>query len=175
MLSSLMKTLIDLVVVIPVGPGCHTAYILDTIDSIKHYVHCTYRIVISDDSHNPVVSEAIEKQHADVIILKTTKNHGKGLGLYITLSNAFSYALDKYDFSVLLRLDTDALIVGQEPEANILDFFKLNPSIGLAGRYVKGLSSPDQFGNVWQNGGRKPLVAIAKIFTKYFFFYFFIN
>jgi len=170
-----MKSLIDLVVVIPVGPGCHPAYILDTIDSIKKYIYCSYHIIISDDSHNPVVSEAIGKQHPDVIILKTTKNHGKGLGLYITLSNAFCYALDKFDFSALLRLDTDALIVGPEPEAKILDFFNSNPSIGLAGRYVKGLSSPDQFGNIWQNGGRRPIVAIAKIFTKYYLRHPFIN
>lgn len=166
--SHKMKCLIDLVVVIPVGPGCNTAYVLDTIDSIKQYVRCSYRIIISDDSNNTVVSELLERQHPELIILKTTRNYGKGLGLYVTLSNSFRYALDNFDFSALLRLDTDALIIGPEPEAKILDFFKTNNSIGLAGRYVKGLSSEDQFGHVWENGGRKPIIAIAKMFTKYY-------
>ncbi len=163
-----MKTSIDLVIVIPVGPGCQTAFVLDTIDSIKRYVSCSYRIIISDDSHSSVVSESLEREHPEVIILRTTRNYGKGLGLYITLSNAFSYALEKFQFCALLRLDTDALIIGPEPEAKILDFFKRNPSIGLAGRYVVGLSSEDQFGNTWQNGGRKLIVAIAKMHTKYY-------
>ena len=163
-----MKSLIDLVIVIPVGPNCNPAYILDTIDSIKQYVHCSYRIIISDDSHSAVISESIERQHPEIIILKTTRNYGKGLGLYITLSNAFCYALDHFRFSVLIRLDTDALIIGHGPEEKILDFFNTNLSMGMAGRYVKGLRSSDQFGHVWLNGGRELIVAIAKIFTKYF-------
>lgn len=163
-----MKSTTDLIIVIPVGPTCKIEFILDTIDSIKYYVHCDYRIIISDDAHNAVFQNTLEKYHPDIIILKTTKNYGKLLGLYTTLSNAYRYALDEFDFCALLRLDTDALIIGHEPEAQILTLFKNNPSIGLAGRYVKGLRSPDQFGNVWDNGGRKPYVAIAKMFTKFY-------
>jgi hypothetical protein len=163
-----MKSSIDLIIVIPVGPTCKIEFILDTIDSIKYYVHCDYKIIISDDSHNAVFQDTLKRHHPGIIILKTTKNYGKLLGLYTTLSNAYRYALDEFNFCALLRLDTDALIIGHEPEAQILEFFKNNPSIGLAGRYVKGLSSPDQFGNVWQNGGREPYVAIAKLFTKFY-------
>jgi len=122
-----------------------------------------------------MVLESIEKYHPEVIILKTNMNYGKLLGLYTTLSNIYSYALDNFDFNALLRMDTDAMIIGPEPETQILDFFKNNPSIGLAGRYVKGLKSPDQFGNVWMNGGREPYVAIAKMFTKFYIRHPFIN
>jgi hypothetical protein len=163
-----MKSSIDLVIVIPIGPTCKVDFILDTIDSVKYYVHCDYRIIISDDSHNAVFQDTLEKHHPDIIILASTKNYGKLLGLYTTLSNAYRYALDEFNFSALLRLDTDALIIGHEPESQILEFFRKNPTIGLAGRYVKGLSSPDQFGNVWTNGGREPYVAIAKLFTKFY-------
>lgn len=163
-----MKNLIDLIIVIPVGPTCKVEFVIDTIESIKYYVHCSYRIIVSDDSHNPIVHDSIKKDYADVIVLKTTKNFGKGLGLYMTLSHAYRYALDKFNFQALLRLDTDALIIGHEPESQILEFFKNNPSIGLAGRYLKGLRSPDQFGNMWMNGGRIPIVAIVKMFTKFY-------
>lgn len=163
-----MKSLIDLAIVIPTGPICKIEFVLDTIESVKYYVRCSHRIIISDDSHNPVVHDSIKKYHPDVIVLKTAKNYGKGLGLYMTLSHAYRFALDEFNFHVLLRLDTDALIIGYEPESKILEFFKNNPSVGLAGRFIKGLSSPDQFGNVWMNGGRKPIVAIVKMVTKFY-------
>ncbi len=163
-----MKPLVDLIIVIPVGPACKSEFVIDTIASIEYFVHCRYKIIVSDDSHNSVVHNSIKKHYSDVIILKTRKNYGKGLGLYTTLSNVYRYALEEFNFYALLRLDTDALIVGHEPEVQILEFFKNNPSIGLAGRYVKGLRSPDQFGNVWMNGGRELIVAIAKIFTRYY-------
>jgi hypothetical protein len=100
--------------------------------------------------------------------LKTKNNHGKGLGLYTTLSKAYHFALDHFDFAALLRLDTDALIIGPNPESHILDFFKHNPDVGLAGRYIRGLRSPDDFGNVWENGGREMIISIAKMFTRFF-------
>jgi hypothetical protein len=163
-----MKSVKDLLIVIPVGPTCKLEYIIDTIDSIKSYIHCTYTIIISDDSHDSAIQQRLQISHPDLIILKTTKNYGKGLGLYTTLSNAYRYALDHFNFKALLRLDTDALMIGPGSENQIIEFFERNPSVGMAGRYVKGLQSADEFGNVWINGGRRPIVAIAKIFTKYY-------
>jgi hypothetical protein len=170
-----MKPFVDLVIVIPVGPTCKIKFVLDTISSVLYYVHCKYKIILSDDSQNPNVHDRVKQHYPEVIILKHKKNHGKEMGLYITLSKAYCFALDEFDFSALLRLDTDALIIGNNPEVPILEFLKKNPSIGLAGRYVKGLHSPDDFGNVWGNGGRQLIVAIAKMFTKYFIRHPFIN
>lgn len=153
---------------IPVGPICKIGFVLDTISSIKYYVHSSFKIILSDDSHNVAIGEKVMEYFPDVTILKSDKNYGKGMGLYLTLCNVYRYALDEFDFHALLRLDTDALIIGHDPELPILEFFKNNPTIGLAGRYVKGHLSRDDFGNVWMNGGRGLIVAIAKLFTRYY-------
>jgi hypothetical protein len=164
----LMKPFIDLIIVIPVGPTCKINFVLDTLSSIQHYVHCNYKVIISDDSQNSSVHDEVMRGFPDVIILKTKRSYGKGLGLYVALSRAYSFALDEFDFAALLRLDTDALIIGHNPQTPIIEYFKNHPLIGMAGRYVKGLHSPDDFGNVWDNGGRQLIVAIAKVFTRYF-------
>ena len=164
-----MKLLVDLVIVIPVGPTCKIEFIFDTISSIKHYIHSSHKIIISDDSQSVGTGAKVIEQFPDVLVIKHEKNYGKGLGLYMTLSHAFCYALDQFDFKALLRLDTDALIIGHDPELPIIEFFKKNPNMGLAGQYVKGVQSPpDDFGNVWKNGGRELYVAIVKLFTRYY-------
>jgi hypothetical protein len=123
---------------------------------------------LSDDSQHPETHQTLKQQHPDTIILRVEKNQGKGLGLYTTLAKAYRFALDNFDFSALLRLDTDALIIGPEPESHILKYFKDNPDVGLAGRYIKGLRSIDDFGGVWENGGREMIVSIAKMFTRFY-------
>ncbi|WP_276365525.1 glycosyltransferase family 2 protein [Chryseolinea sp. H1M3-3] len=163
-----MRPFVDLVVVVPIGPACKVEFILDTLASVKHYVRCNCKLVISDDSQHPTVYEIIHRTYPDAIILKTRKNHGKGLGLYTTLSMAYRFALDHFDFRALLRLDTDALIIGPNAEDHIFEYFMHNPDVGLAGRYVKGLRALDDFGNVWENGGRAMIVSIAKIFTRFY-------
>ncbi len=171
----LMKNRLDLVIVIPVGPTCKVEFILDTIASIEFYVHSDYRIIVSDDSQNANISVKIKQHYPQVIVNSYDQNHGKGMGLYTTLCSAYRYALDNFDFDVLLRLDTDALIIAHDPELPILKFFKSNPAVGLAGRYVKGVHSPDDFDNVWHNGGREHIVAIAKMFTRYYLRHPFVN
>src|SRR5688572_5003287 len=163
-----MKQSLDLVVVIPVGPTCKMEFLLDTISSVKHYIHSSYKVIIADDSQNPNHEREVKDHFADVIFLGNKRNLGKGMGLYTSLCNAFRYALDNFDFTALIRLDTDALIIGPDPELTIIDFFKKNPTVGLAGRHIRGFHSVDDFGNVWENHGRGLYVAIAKIFTKYF-------
>lgn len=163
-----MQAFVSLVIVIPIGPNCKTEFILDTISSIKYYIHCDNKVIAVDDSQFPDHARKISELFPDVIILKNNKRQGKVMGLYNTLCNAYQYALDHFIFSALLRLDTDALIIGHSPETQIINFFENNPSVGLAGRYVKGLKSPDDFGNVWMNGGRELIVAIAKMFTRYY-------
>ena len=163
-----MKLFVNLLVVIPIGPTCTIEFVLDTISSVMYYVQSDKKIIIVDDSQIPEHEKKIKDLFPDVVILKNRKSHGKLLGLYISLCHAYSYALDHFTFDALLRLDTDALIIGHSPESQIFEFFKSNPNVGLAGRYVKGVASPDDFGNVWMNGGRELIVAIIKIFTRYY-------
>ena len=82
----------------------------------------------------------VKHQFPDVIFVTNPRNYGKGLGLYTSLCDAYCYALDHFDFPALLRLDTDAMIIGHDPELPIIEFFKNNPNVGLAGMHVNGIA-----------------------------------
>ncbi|HTI98509.1 MAG TPA: glycosyltransferase family A protein [Dongiaceae bacterium] len=124
----------SLVVVIPVGPFCGEQYICDTIESIRHYTAPDHRIIILDDSGKET-GAAIQKEFAGLDVLKTERNLGKHAGLYLNLSRGLIHASKKYAFQVLLRLDTDALIIGANPEQDAIACFKQHPGTGILGSY----------------------------------------
>ena len=124
----------DLVIVIPLGPGNEPDFITDTIDSLYHYIDSSFRIIIADDSQQKL-GELIRKRFPDVDLLVNAKNKGRYGGLYITLSNAFRYAIENYRFKALFRLDTDALVIGKAPEKEVFELFATNADAGIAGQY----------------------------------------
>ena len=129
-----MKQFFELVVVIPVGPGCKPEYIEDTISSVMHYSRSTYKIILADDSHKGT-GNAVQKRFPAVDLVTMERPMGKLCGLYITLSLAFRHALRLYRFEALLRMDTDALVIGKAPEKDAIELFRSDPSIGIAGQY----------------------------------------
>ena len=138
-----MKKHYDVVVVIPVGPGCLPANIADTINSFIHYTRSSYKIILADDSQLET-GLLIKKDFPHVDVISTRYPQGKLCGLYITLSLAYRYALKHFRFTSLLRMDTDALITGEAPEREAIALFKANPAIGIAGQYPL-----DYNGNPW--------------------------
>jgi hypothetical protein len=68
--------------------------------------------------------------------------------LYLTLSLAYLHAHRHYDFEVLLRLDTDALVIGDRPETDAIAFFRQHPRAGLIGLYRHG-THPDRDDHHW--------------------------
>ncbi|RZK29113.1 MAG: hypothetical protein EOO63_09730, partial [Hymenobacter sp.] len=164
-----MKPAVTLVVVVPIGPTCCLEFILDTLASVQYYVHSSYAILIADDSQNPALAAAIKQQVPAATVLANAQRHGKGLGLYVSLCRAYQYALDTFNFEALLRLDTDALVMGHDPELPALALFQQDPTVGLAGRYVRGLHSPDDFGNVWDNRvAREVYTGIFRLTSRHF-------
>ena len=138
-----MSTNFDMVVVIPVGPNEHSPFIVDTIRSLMHYSRYSYKIILSDDSQKNIGDE-IQVIYPDIDVLKTGKNMGSMCGLYISLANAYNYALQKFDFRLLLKIDTDALIIGNEFEKEAFRLFDENPMMGIAGQYPL-----DYYNNPW--------------------------
>jgi len=143
-------------------------FVLDTISSIDYYIHGRYKIIVADDSQNPSYQHLILDRFPDVVFVTNKRNLGKALGLYTTLCHAYTYALDHFEFPALLRLDTDALIIGHGPDVDIVEYFRKNPTVGLAGRYVNGLSSTDDFGNVLVDDGRIQYIQLARIHSRLF-------
>ena len=123
-----------LVVIIPVGPDVEIEYVSDTIDSIRHNVTPSHVIVVLDDSGKGL-GIAIKECFSDVVVLTTTEVRGKKVGLYLTLSDGYALAYENYTFDVLLRLDTDSLVIGPNPEKDAIEYFHQNPDCGIIGSY----------------------------------------
>lgn len=145
-----MKQQFDLIVVIPVGPKCKVEFVADTIDSIIHYCLCACKIILTDDSKKDTGS-VLKQKYPEIDIIINTQQFGLLGGLYITLSHAFTYALDHYRFKVLLRMDTDALITGFNPQEEAIKMFADNPRIGIAGFVKRGKEPKDFAGNAVEN------------------------
>jgi hypothetical protein len=129
-----MKNFFSVIVVIPVGPKCRPEFVEDTINSFTHYARTDYKIVLADDSHKNT-GLLIQQKYADIDVVPTPSPMGKLCGLYITLSLAYRHVLDHYHFDALLRMDTDALVIGPAPEKEAIQLFKSCPDIGIAGQY----------------------------------------
>ena len=131
-----MKQTFDLVVVIPVGPGSSPLFLADNIDSILHYVKGSCKIILADDSHQGLGKSAQENfPQLEIDLVPTPEPMGRVCGLYLTLAWAYKHAIDNYHFSALLKFDTDALIIGNEPEKEAIEMFRTHPEIGVAGQY----------------------------------------
>ncbi len=126
-----------LVVVMPVGPNLRYDFVLDTVDSIKRYATGSCQIVIVDDSGAGVGARLLQDEPSvDVIV--TEGAQGLYGGLYVGTSLAFAHVLANYDFSVLLRLDTDALVIGSDAEDQAIRYFADHPDVGMLGSYRFG-------------------------------------
>lgn len=141
-----MKAYFDIIIVIPIGPSSSVAFINDTIESYLFYTKSSYAFILVDDSQQGISSE-VKKTYTDVTILLSDKPMGGWAGLYINLALAFAYALEHYSFKALLKLDTDALIIGPEPEKEALAIFEQNEKAGIAGQYPN-----DYHGKPWDRG-----------------------
>lgn len=145
-----MKKHYDLAVVMPIGPTCNNDFIKDTIESILFYCQCSLKIILSDDSHNGK-GNIIKKSYPDVDVVASEKKYGLAGGLYISLSHAFKYAIDHYTFNSLLRIDTDALVTGLNPQKDAEKMFKDHPNIGIAGLHKLRSISHDFNNNIVDN------------------------
>ncbi|MDQ2752314.1 MAG: hypothetical protein M3R72_04750 [Bacteroidota bacterium] len=138
-----MKAEFDVVVVVPVGPDSSVSFIEDTMAGYHHYTQSSYQIVFADDSQQGIGKELKTKfPTADVIT--TTKAMGGWAGLYITLSLAFRHAVEQYHCKAVLKLDTDALIIGKAPEKEAIALFSAQANAGIAGQYPT-----DYWGKPW--------------------------
>jgi glycosyltransferase involved in cell wall biosynthesis len=141
-------TSMDLLVVIPIGPSEVLEHVLDTIESVTHYTGSATRIIVVDDSAKDTGAVIRARVPCVLDVVKTPRNQGLHGGLYLTLSLAYRHALANYDFKVLLKLDSDALVIGERPEVDAIRFFEQHPEAGLIGLYGHG-TQPDVDDHHW--------------------------
>lgn len=141
---------LKLVVVIPAGPR-DTA--VDTLESVFRYAHPELVIVIDDTK-----GAGINFSHEKMIVLPSIGHDVFG-GLYLNLAMAYRYAVENVQFNMLLRLDTDALLLGDGLPQAAMSRFETNPNIGALGAYRLG---PDGQNRDWKPA-RKALDAERRI------------
>lgn len=127
---------VDLVVVMPVGPNATREHILDTLDSVLVYAAPSRRIILADNSGKGM-GQAVASEIAGVDVLTTARPHGTGGGLHLTLCRAYAHALEQCRFRALLRLDTDALVIGPAPEQLAMELFAANPRLAMGGEVYR--------------------------------------
>jgi hypothetical protein len=125
---------VTLVVLIPVGPTCDVAFTRDTVESVVHFTTRARVIIVLDDSGKGT-GAALQRTFPELVILQTPQNYGKHAGLYLNVSAGFRHAFENYSFNVLLRLDTDALVIGSNPEQAAVQYFRQHPEVGILGSF----------------------------------------
>lgn len=136
-----MKERVKLVVVIPVGPTSPRYSlddVVDTIHSVVHYTTTDRKIIIQDNSTDTKVSAALSQAFPELMIIRSPQNYGLSGGLYKAESLAYLFAHSAYDFEVLIRMDTDALMTGYGLAEDAAQLFRANPNLGQLGTYMVG-------------------------------------
>ncbi len=128
-----------MVVVVPAGPRDDAA---DTVRSVLCYTDSELVVVIDDTQGRGI---GVEDPRVAVLSLPDSFPGGFG-GLWVKLAAAFRYAVEHADFDVLLRLDTDALILGPGIAEAAAGRFARDPTVGALGAYRVG---PDGRARDW--------------------------
>jgi hypothetical protein len=123
-------------VVLPVGPNDAEAA-LDTLASALHYLDESRIIVVVDDSGRHAEFAGRVRQLAPEIVVRPAPPRAPGGfgGLWVKIASGYQWLLERYQPDVILRLDTDALIIGPGLEERAVREFAENPQTGLLGAY----------------------------------------
>jgi len=129
-----MKTGVDAIFFMPF---CETDYhmLLDTIDSVEYHVKETHHIIAVDDCSPSRWNEQLKRDRPHITVLRNSRTHGGRSGLYVTQAIASKYALEHFDFTVFIKIDTDALMVGRSLVTMAIDKFQARPELGILGSY----------------------------------------
>jgi hypothetical protein len=128
-----------MVVVVPAGPKDDAA---DTLRSVLCYTDSELILVI-DDTHGRGIG--IEDPRI-LVFTPPSSPPGPFGGLWVKLAAAYRYAAEHADFDVLLRLDTDALLLGPGVAEAAAERLADDPALGALGAYRVG---PDGRSRDW--------------------------
>ncbi|MCU1495360.1 MAG: hypothetical protein JWO62_3124 [Acidimicrobiaceae bacterium] len=120
-------------VVIPAGPRDDIA---DTVDSVLVNIAHPRHIVLVDDTHGqrPELEEL--RRVRDITVLDAPRGAPGGFGgLWVKIATGYRHLAEHFAPQLVLRLDTDALVLAPGFEQEALDLFARDDRIGLLGSY----------------------------------------
>lgn len=130
-----LKRAVRVAVVMPVGPD---EDVEDTLESIRAFIDPSRAIVLVDDTGAKELGARAEAR-PDVHVLPAPLGaEGNRGGLWIKIAAGYSYACARFQFDLILRMDTDALILGPGIEDAAQFRFRQDPGIGLLGSFRIG-------------------------------------
>lgn len=138
-----MKSDILTTIVMPCGPEMKS--ILDTAESIEHYCPEPHHVVFVDDYTSDGTYEALLSAKRSNWHIIRDKKHNGFLNLYNTICAGFRYAHDNFPGSLIIKLDTDALLIRSGVITDALKYIESNPDIGLFGVYSVDYNRPRDF------------------------------
>ncbi len=130
-------------IVMAAGPGAHEA--LDTLESIARYCPEEHLVVIVDDHTTDGTFEALTRaKRENWVLLRNAQNMGVGR-LVHTLSRGYRYLLENVDADIVLKFDTDALVIGPSPIRDAAEYAASNSGVGIFGVYSVDHDRPRSF------------------------------
>lgn len=123
-------------VVVPVGPKDVEAA-LDTLASALYYLDESRIIVAVDDTgRHQEFAARVRALAPEIVVLPAPPRAPGGFGgLWVKIACGYQWLLERYQPDVVLRLDTDALIIGPGLEDCAVREFAENPETGLLGAH----------------------------------------
>lgn len=120
--------------VIPTGPS-EWAALRDTIESILHYDGTDTKIVVADDCSIDSRAGVVRNEFPEVDVIRSTWPTSGGFRNYRLLAQVVRACLARYEFDVLGKLDTDALMTGPGLSAYAAARFQEDPRLGMLGTH----------------------------------------
>jgi hypothetical protein len=137
-----------LAVVIPAGPSDD---VVDTVSSVLHFTTAPRFVLIIDDTGRDM-RVALEALSSDVCVIPAPlRARGAHGGLWIKLAAGYRHVLENFSFDVLLRLDADALVIGEGVAKVASERFALDNRVGMLGSYRVG---PDGGTRSWSDAAK---------------------
>ncbi len=119
-------------VVIPAGPGEDVA---DTVASVLHYTDASRVVVVVNDTGAPL--DVGDDPSVHVVAAPRDATGGQG-GLWVKIAHGYRALLDRARPDLVLRLDSDALVIGHGLADAAADRFAHARGVGLLGAHRTG-------------------------------------
>lgn len=139
-----MKSTLDCLAIMPVGPRSRVEHVQDTLESFLHYFDpASSLLLVLDDSRSADLREVIPDSRqirwidAQACIEDNTKGHNTRGLLFIKQAAALQMVSKEFDWKCLLRLDDDALVIGPNPQLEALKVFEAEAGVGMLGAYLR--------------------------------------
>lgn len=134
-----MKENVKVVVSVTIGPpGSRNNFddMADTVRSVVHYAGPNRKIIILDHSHPLNFGQRLKDKFPEVDVVRPPRNFGLYGGLYKAESYMLQHAYERYQFDILIRMDSDALLIGAGLADDALAKLQAHPNAGILGAYL---------------------------------------